>query len=211
MMENKPAMKKLNALLFNQGGKCFYCDAVLDIQEATVDHVIPQSKGGTNDLDNLVVCCKYANHAFGDYSPKQKLAVIKQLSSIFSVCQKIFPREEQVTESKSVEVEKESLAAHQPEKIEKNTQAKAKPKKITPAISTAYQLLLQVVELCEKEGKEAVGSQVKSKMLKLNPSFKESDYGFRQFHKFLLHAQNKKIITLEKHKKGNNYVIKKRV
>jgi len=209
MMENKQAMKKLNALLFNQGGKCFYCDAVLDIQEATVDHVIPQSKGGTNDLDNLVVCCKYANHAFRDYSPKQKLAVIKQLSSISSVCQKIFPREEQVIDSKSVEVEKESLTAHQPEKLEKKTQAKAKQKKTTRAISTAYHLLLQAVELFEEEGKEAVSSQIKSKILKLKPSFKESDYGFRQFNKFLLHAQDEKIITLEKHKKGNNYVIKK--
>jgi hypothetical protein len=209
MMENKQAMKKLNALLFNQGGKCFYCDAVLDIQEATVDHVIPQSKGGTNDIDNLVVCCKYANHAFRDYSPKQKLAVIKQLSSISSVCQKIFPREEQVTELKSAEVETESLTAHQPEKLEKNTQAKAKQKNTNPAISTAYQLLLQAVELFEEEGKEAVSSQIKSKMLKLTPSFKESDYGFRQFNKFLLHAQEEKIITLEKHKTNNHYVIKK--
>ena len=213
MMENKQAMKKLNALLFNQGGKCFYCDAVLDIQEATIEHVIPQSKGGTNDIDNLVVCCKYANHAFRDYSPKQKLAVIKQLSSISSVCQKIFPREEEVTESKNVEVE-ESLTERQSEKLEKNTQAKAKQKKITPDISTAstaYQLLLQAVELFEKEGKEAVSSQIKSKMLRLNPSFKESDYGFRQFNKFLLHAQDENIIILEKHKTNNHYVIKKRV
>jgi len=211
MMENKQAMKKLNALLFNQGGKCFYCDDVLDIQEATVDHVIPQSKGGTNDLDNLVVCCKYANHAFRDYSPKQKLAVIKQLSCISSVCKKIFPREEQVTESKSrVEVEKESLTEDQPERLEKNTQAKAKQKKTTPDISTAYRLLLQAVELFEEEGKEAVSSQVKNKMLKLKPSFKESDYGFRQFNKFLLHAQDEKIITLEKHKTNNHYIIKKR-
>jgi hypothetical protein len=206
-------MKKLNALLFNQGGKCFYCDAVLDIQEATVDHVIPQSKGGRNDLDNLVVCCKYANHAFRDYSPKQKLAVIKQLSSITSVCQKIFPREEQVTDSRNVEVEveveKESLTERLSEKLDKNTQAKAKQN--IPAISTAYQLLLQTVELFGKEGKEAVSSQIKNKMLKLNPSFKESDYGFRQFNKFLFHAQDENIITLKKHKTNNHYVIKKRI
>jgi 5-methylcytosine-specific restriction endonuclease McrA len=91
-------MKKLNDLLFNQGGKCFYCDAVLDINEATLDHVVPQSKGGTGDLDNLVVCCKYANHAFKDYPPKHKMSVIKHLCCSVSACKKIFPREEPITE-----------------------------------------------------------------------------------------------------------------
>ena len=67
------AMKKLSALLFNQGGKCFYCDAILDIDEATIEHIVPKSKGGCDDLNNLVVCCKYANQAFRDYSPKHKM------------------------------------------------------------------------------------------------------------------------------------------
>jgi len=192
-------MKKLNALLFNQGGKCFYCDAVLDIQEATVDHVIPQSKGGKNDSDNLVVCCKYANQAFRDYLPKQKMAVIKQFCGISSVCQKVFPREEQINEDDSVEDKVLIQNSHIPA---------ANPVKCHPDISTAYQLLLQAVELFEEEGREAVSSRIKKKMLELNPSFKESDYGFRQFKKFLLRAQGDKMIIL-KDTTGNNYVIKK--
>ena len=52
-------------------------------------------------------------------------------------------------------------------------------------ISMAYQLLLNAIAAFEKEGKEGVSSQIKSKMLELNPKFKEANYGFNQFNKFL--------------------------
>ncbi|HIE02147.1 MAG TPA: HNH endonuclease, partial [Thiotrichaceae bacterium] len=143
-------MKKLNALLFNQGGKCFYCDAILDMNEATLDHVIPQSKGGKNDLDNLVVCCKYANHAFRDYSPKHKMAVIKELCCLSSVCKKIFPREEEISESEELE---EPQIEAQPKKKTQDSKAKT-TQKIQPNISIANQLLLKAIASFEKEGKE---------------------------------------------------------
>lgn len=62
------------------GKKCHYCGReVLSSDEipnfsvlaytkgmypknlATVDHVIPLSKGGANDLENMVVCCRECN------------------------------------------------------------------------------------------------------------------------------------------------------
>ena len=66
----------LDALLFQQGGRCFYCGQPLRREEASVDHVIPSSMGGTRALDNTVVCCKTVNAYFGSLSPKQKLTVI---------------------------------------------------------------------------------------------------------------------------------------
>ena len=66
----------LDALLFQQGGRCFYCGQPLPREDASVDHVIPSSMGGTRTLDNTVVCCKTINAYFGSLSPKQKLAVI---------------------------------------------------------------------------------------------------------------------------------------
>ncbi len=46
--------------------KCWYCGC---FEISTVDHVVPKSKGGSDDLDNLVLCCKSCN------SKKQDLSV----------------------------------------------------------------------------------------------------------------------------------------
>ncbi|MEN8216418.1 MAG: HNH endonuclease [Pseudomonadota bacterium] len=220
-------MKKINPLLFNQGNKCFYCNAVLDINEATIDHVIPRAKGGTDDIDNLVVCCKYANQAFADCSPKYKMAVIKQLCGFPSACKKIFPREEETPEkmedkTQNAQLEKKiesiSTQAAQIEKklqstndqvaqIEQSTKAKPAKEETKPDISLAYQLLCQAIKSLEGDGKEVNNSYLKTKMLTLNSSFNQSNYGFTQFNKFLLQAQEDKIVTLKATQRKGNYIV----
>jgi hypothetical protein len=68
---------KAKTLLFLQGGKCFYCGNTLDESLATVEHIVPSSKGGSNKIDNLVAVCKYINSVFGNMSPKQKIEWVK--------------------------------------------------------------------------------------------------------------------------------------
>ena len=70
------ALVQVDPLFFQQGGRCFYCGQPLRREDASVDHVIPSSMGGTRAVDNTVVCCKTINAYFGNLSPKQKLAVI---------------------------------------------------------------------------------------------------------------------------------------
>lgn len=41
--------------------KCFYCDEKLTKEQRTIDHIVPKIKGGTNDLHNLVPCCRKCN------------------------------------------------------------------------------------------------------------------------------------------------------
>lgn len=56
------------------GYKCHYCGCAVfkargDNQfnnTATVDHVIPRSKGGTNHASNLVTACRRCNNAKDD-------------------------------------------------------------------------------------------------------------------------------------------------
>ncbi|WP_339765059.1 HNH endonuclease [uncultured Sulfitobacter sp.] len=45
------------------GNKCHYCGST---QRLSLDHVVPQSRGGPHTDDNLVTCCKSCNSAKRD-------------------------------------------------------------------------------------------------------------------------------------------------
>ena len=50
-----------------QNGQCKYCQKYITFsapdreRQATVDHVVPLWRGGSNTIDNLVVCCLPCN------------------------------------------------------------------------------------------------------------------------------------------------------
>lgn len=41
--------------------KCYKCGKLLTRWDATIDHIVPVSRGGTNQKDNLVTCCLMCN------------------------------------------------------------------------------------------------------------------------------------------------------
>lgn len=47
-----------NNIYRRDGYSCMYCN---DDKNLTLDHVYPKSKGGSNDWENLVTCCKKCN------------------------------------------------------------------------------------------------------------------------------------------------------
>ncbi len=47
------------------GYKCKYCAKQLTRFSATLDHIQPVSKGGTNTMDNLVTACLHCNSSRG--------------------------------------------------------------------------------------------------------------------------------------------------
>jgi 5-methylcytosine-specific restriction endonuclease McrA len=47
---------------------CQYCDTRLPAGELTLDHIIPESKGGPGTWDNLVACCRTCNRKKADMS-----------------------------------------------------------------------------------------------------------------------------------------------
>lgn len=52
------------------GYQCVYCGN-RDKRKLTIDHVVPQSKGGKNTWDNLVTACLKCNHSKADLSLKE--------------------------------------------------------------------------------------------------------------------------------------------
>ena len=45
---------------------CFYCGERLSRSTRTLDHIQPQSRGGTHEPHNLVLCCVPCNQLKGD-------------------------------------------------------------------------------------------------------------------------------------------------
>jgi len=61
--------EKRLAIYLRDGLSCTYCGAsVEDGAQMTLDHVKPDSKGGSNDATNLVTCCSRCNSARGNRS-----------------------------------------------------------------------------------------------------------------------------------------------
>ncbi|MFX0094073.1 MAG: NYN domain-containing protein, partial [Candidatus Hodarchaeota archaeon] len=67
-------------------------------------------------------------------------------------------------------------------------------------IDEAFDLLIRSVNLLEDRGQESYNmSRIKEQMNQLDPAFSEKDYGFSQFKKFLLQAEESRIIKLKYH------------
>ena len=49
------------ALWHRDCGKCQYCQKIVTVSNATIDHVIPKSRGGQHTWENLVIACSKCN------------------------------------------------------------------------------------------------------------------------------------------------------
>jgi len=62
--------------------KCYLTGRTFDLDNASsfhFDHIVPKSKGGTNELENLGVCVPEANVAKGDLSVKEFIQLCKDV------------------------------------------------------------------------------------------------------------------------------------
>lgn len=61
--------KRRRRVYRSNGGICRYCGKELTLEQTTVDHVIPESRGGTNADVNLVAACGKCNRKKGARTP----------------------------------------------------------------------------------------------------------------------------------------------
>ena len=78
------ATKPLDRLIFAQGGLCFFCNMPLPKSEASVEHLVPSSRAGSNSDENCVACCKTINALLGSMSLKEKIRVVLNQNGKFT-------------------------------------------------------------------------------------------------------------------------------
>lgn len=78
--KKSPRFRKL-ALFNRDGWRCQYCDKCLSKDTATVDHVMPSSRGGKTSWHNCVAACKPCNKKKANNTPEEaKMRLLKQPS-----------------------------------------------------------------------------------------------------------------------------------
>lgn len=60
---NRPFISKREIIFARDGNKCIRCGSV---EYLTLDHIIPKSRGGSNDDDNLQTLCRKCNGRKGN-------------------------------------------------------------------------------------------------------------------------------------------------
>ena len=67
--------ENLIILYGRQARYCFLCYKKKEMEDMSIDHIIPQSKNGTNHLDNLQMLCHKCNSAKGSKTYEEALAI----------------------------------------------------------------------------------------------------------------------------------------
>lgn len=58
-------------ILARDGWKCCYCGNSFPARELTYDHVVPRSRGGKTNFENVVACCIECNKKKGSHLPHE--------------------------------------------------------------------------------------------------------------------------------------------
>lgn len=59
------------------GNTCQYCGCMPGVSRLTVDHVMPQSRGGRSIWENVVAACEPCNHRKSDRTPDEASMALK--------------------------------------------------------------------------------------------------------------------------------------
>ncbi len=95
-----PTKEDIENILFesyDNGFKCYYCNKTLDIDcpkpykdSPSIDHKKPLNDGGTNNRDNMILCCHACNLIKGTKTADTYIAMIGALRNVPGLCESYF-------------------------------------------------------------------------------------------------------------------------
>ena len=68
-----------NVLFGQQEGRCNGCKSAFEFRHLEVDHIIPQSGGGTDHIENLQLFCAHCNRVKGDRPQEYLIARLREM------------------------------------------------------------------------------------------------------------------------------------
>lgn len=81
LTKGKSYLKNAYSELKEERGYCYICGSNIGL---TIDHVIPISKGGSNDKSNLRLACEYCNSFKADKTIQEFILEIEDNPSMYS-------------------------------------------------------------------------------------------------------------------------------
>lgn len=83
-MSVKISKKRRDLVISKTSGFCFYCGTDLHDNNFSIDHFLPRNQGGTNELDNLVPCCRVCNSSKNKYGIEEFREILGVKNSKFN-------------------------------------------------------------------------------------------------------------------------------
>lgn len=75
-MASKPKGRRVKPAIYaREDGRCFWCETPLRYEYSTLDHIVPRSRGGSNEQTNMVLSCRPCNNE-RDVMPAETFLVL---------------------------------------------------------------------------------------------------------------------------------------
>ena len=74
-----PYRQNKHVLFGQQEGRCKGCRSAFEFRNFTIDHIIPEHRGGTDHIENLQLLCGHCNSVKGDRPQEYLVARLREL------------------------------------------------------------------------------------------------------------------------------------